>query len=377
MSHANAQTPPAAPADLAASALPPEPSAAALLSAEPHAGDPIAAATPALGTRAAAFDIGSNSVKLLIGEALPPGAVTSGMPQGGEWKVVAEESIGTRLAEDLIHCGVLKQEAMDRTYDALARLLSIAEANGATRRAAVATSAVRDSSNRKAFLKRASEVLGCQVRLLSGDEEAETTYLGVASDPHWHPRGLFMTEIGGGSAQWVQGSTLGIEQKLSLPLGAVRLRERFIEHHPVGQEGLQRLLGTLHAQLQPALAYYTLGDRLFVGTGGVATTLAAIDLSLDTYDPSKTDHFVMTRHELASHLDRLSSLTMDQLRRVPGLPLKRTDLIIPGGAVLYVTMEIIGAHSVTASVRGLRYGLMRQLLGPVTTPDTAAQGAAP
>ncbi|MEZ0299444.1 MAG: exopolyphosphatase [Candidatus Methylacidiphilales bacterium] len=252
---------------------------------------------------------------------------------------------------------------MERTFIALQKLSDLAARCGVTRRAAVATSAVRDSTNRKVFMKRAQEILGCNIRLLSGDEEAETTFQGVASDPFWHPRGLFVTEVGGGSAQWIQGNSQGIQQKLSLPLGAVRLRERFISSHPVGQPALKKLLAALHDQLQPALAYYTLGDRLFVGTGGTATTLAAIDQCLHPYDPARIDHYRLTRHELATRLEHLAGLSLDELKhQVPGLPHKRADLMVPGGAVLYVTMEIIGAHELVASVRGLRYGLMRQLL---------------
>jgi exopolyphosphatase/guanosine-5'-triphosphate,3'-diphosphate pyrophosphatase len=303
--------------------------------------------------RGAVWDLGSNSVKFLVADRA-----------GSSFRVVAEDSHGTRLAEDLIHTGSLKPEAMDRTFAVLRDLRVKAEKLGCTHFDAVATSAVRDSSNRKYFLKAAKEILQTPVRLLSGNEEAECIFTGVAGDSRWRGRDLFVIDIGGGSAEWVQGSGLLIEKRMSLPLGAVRLRERFVKHHPVTEEGVETILQALHAQLQPALADYRLGRRAFVGTGGTATCLAAIDRKLKLYHPRQIDHHPVERAALRKRLNALSRLTLEKLARIPGLPPKRIDLIIPGACVLYATMEILGAQRVIASVRGLRYGVMRRLLHP-------------
>jgi exopolyphosphatase/guanosine-5'-triphosphate,3'-diphosphate pyrophosphatase len=226
----------------------------------------------------------------------------------------------------------------------------------------VATSAVRDSKNRKAFLRRAKEALGFPVRLLSGDEEGEAIFSGVAADPHWRKQDLLVVDVGGGSAEWVTGRGLKVAQRLSLPLGCVRLRERFVTHYPVGLATVERLCAALHEQLQPALAHYNLGSRRLVGTGGTVTCLAAMQQKLRKFDPAKVDHYVLRRAQIRQQLERLSRLSLAQLKRESGLPAKRVDLIIPGAAVFYVTMEILGAHRVVASVRGLRYGILQALL---------------
>ena len=163
--------------------------------------------------RYAVFDLGSNSIKCVMAETHARGV-----------RILHEESISTRLAEHLIDTCELRPEAIARTLAALRQIRAQADELGITHFRAVATSAVRDSRNRREFLRAAREVLGFPVRLLSGTEEAETIFAGVTADPHWRGRDIFIHDIGGGSAEWVQGRHGKMEKRISLPLGAVRLR---------------------------------------------------------------------------------------------------------------------------------------------------------
>src|SRR5476651_1807035 len=119
--------------------------------------------------RYAVFDLGSNSIKFLVAET-----------RAGRVRVLQEQSIGTRLAEHLIDTCELRPEAIARTLAALRQLRAQAAALGVEHFRAVATSAVRDSRNRRAFLKAVREILGFPARLLSGNEEAETIFTGVS-----------------------------------------------------------------------------------------------------------------------------------------------------------------------------------------------------
>jgi exopolyphosphatase / guanosine-5'-triphosphate,3'-diphosphate pyrophosphatase len=314
--------------------------------------------------RYAVFDIGSNSLKFIVAER-----------RGGRMRLITETSRFTRLAEDLIHTGSLKQDAIERTLSEMSTLRVEAEKLGVKHFCAVATSAVRDSKNRKKFLKAAAAVLGFPVRLISGNEEANIIFEGVSSDPHWAKSSLFIIDIGGGSAEWIQGSGRTVTQRFSLPLGCVRLRERFIHQHPVGSAGVERLRTILHQQLQPALAHCKLEDRLLVGTGGTSSCLAAMEMKLKEFDPQKINHFVLTRRQIGDRIERLKSLSLDQLARVPGLPKKRIDLIIPGAALMYVCMEILGAQNLTVSMRGLRYGVLYRLVHEVDAARAEAQAS--
>jgi len=223
---------------------------------------------------------------------------------------------------------------------------------------AVATSAVRDSRNRREFLKAAREVLGFPVRLLSGNDEAEIIFTGVSADPHWRGKDMFLLDIGGGSVEWVQGNHGKMERRISLPLGAVRLHERFLHHYPVVADTADLLIETVHAQITHPLAHYSLGSRRLIGTGGTITCLAAIHKGLAEFDPRKIDHTSLTLEQVRGLMRRFTGLTLDELRALPGLPPKRADLIIPGTAVVLATMELLGAKRINISIRGLRYGVL-------------------
>jgi len=297
--------------------------------------------------RYAVFDLGSNSIKFIVADAGPH-----------RLRVLRELSISTRLAENLIDTCELRPEAMARTLVALRQLREEADALGAEKFQAVATSAVRDSRNRREFLRSAKEVLGFPVRLLSGVEEAETIFLGVSADAHWKKKDVLILDVGGGSAEWVQGQNGQMERRLSLPLGAVRLRERFLHSYPVAPDTAALLVETIRGQISHPLAHYQLGPRTLVGTGGTATCLAAIHKGLAHFDPAKIDHLSLSLDQIRALLDRFTGRTIEQLRSIPGLPAKRADLIIPGTAVILATMEVLGARRLGVSIRGLRYGVL-------------------
>jgi len=297
--------------------------------------------------RYAVFDLGSNSIKCVMAEV-----------RGRGIHVLHEESIGTRLAEHLIDTCELRPEAIARTLDALRHIRAKADELGIVKFRAVATSAVRDSRNRREFLRAAKEVLGFPVRLLSGSEEAETIFAGVTADSHWRGKDIFILDIGGGSAEWVQGGNNKLEKRISLPLGAVRLRERFLHEYPVAPDTADLLVETIRAQIAHPLAHYSLGTRRLVGTGGTITCLVAIYKKLAHFDPHKIDHTSLTIEQVRALLRSFTGLTLEKLRAMPGLPPKRADLILPGTAVTLATMEVLGAKRLHISVRGLRYGVL-------------------
>jgi exopolyphosphatase/guanosine-5'-triphosphate,3'-diphosphate pyrophosphatase len=297
--------------------------------------------------RYAVFDLGSNSIKCVMAETRPNGV-----------RVLFEESIGTRLAEHLIDTAELRPEAIARTLDALRYLRAQADKLRIRHFRAVATSAVRDSRNRREFLRAAKEVLGFPVRLLSGTEEAETIFSGVMADPHWRGRDIFILDIGGGSAEWVQGRHGKLEKRLSLPLGAVRLRERFLHEYPVASDTADLLVETIRSQIAHPLTHYHLGPRRLLGTGGTITCLVAIHKELEHFDPRQIDHTSLSVEQVRELVHSFTGCTLEHLRKRPGLPAKRADLMIPGTAVVLATMQLLGAKRLNVSVRGLRYGVL-------------------
>jgi exopolyphosphatase/guanosine-5'-triphosphate,3'-diphosphate pyrophosphatase len=310
--------------------------------------------------RYAVLDLGSNSIKCVMAET-----------RAQRVRILHEESIGTRLAEHLIDTCELRPEAIERTLTALRHIRKKADEMGIDQFRAVATSAVRDSRNRREFLRAAKAVLGFPVKLLSGTEEAETIFSGVTADPHWCGKDIFILDIGGGSAEWVQGRHGKMEKRISLPLGAVRLRERFLHEYPVAPDTAGLLVETIRGQIAHPLAHYSLGPRRLVGTGGTITCLMAIHKKLEHFDPHKIDHTSLTLEQVRGLLRSFTGRTLEQLRALPGLPPKRADLIIPGTAVVLATMELLGARRVHVSVRGLRYGVLTAAINEVELQNGA------
>jgi exopolyphosphatase/guanosine-5'-triphosphate,3'-diphosphate pyrophosphatase len=178
------------------------------------------------------------------------------------------------------------------------------------------------------------------------------------ADAHWRGRDIFILDIGGGSAEWVQGRHGKIEKRLSLPLGAVRLRERFLHEYPVASDTADLLVETIRGQIAHPLAHYHLGPRRLLGTGGTITCLVAIHKKLEHFDPRKIDHTSLSIEQVHELMHSFTGCTLEQLRKRPGLPAKRADLMIPGTAVVLATMQLLGAKRLNVSVRGLRYGVL-------------------
>ncbi len=284
--------------------------------------------------RRAVIDIGTNTVKLLVADV-------------SERQVDPVESKDqtTRLGEGVEHSKRLLPAAMARTVRAIQNFLAEARALGATDCAAVATSAARDAANRDEFLTQVRHVCGLDVELISGEREAELIFRGVSSDPEWSGTPILVVDVGGGSAEFIQGRAGKMEVFQSLPLGALRLTEKF------GEGRFAELCEYLRATLTPALTGYHASGCRMIATGGTMVTLARVECGA-------ADHATISRTKLEALVRRLEAMPLAERKKVPGLPAERADIIIAGGAVLLVAMEILGASELTVSVRNLRYGVL-------------------
>lgn len=300
--------------------------------------------------RYAVFDIGSNSVKFLVAEW-----------DGADLRILDHRSFTTRLVEGVLTTGLLAEDAVVRTEAVLRSLREAADHWRAERRIAAATSAVRDSGNRKEFLKRAARSLACPVLLLSGEEEAEISFRGVAADPVFRNRKLLVLDVGGGSSQWIQGRYGDIDARLSLPLGCIRVRDRFVSGYPIGGKALASMLLTLEKQIREALRDFSARDRTLLAVGGTATALAAFARQLPEFDAEKVHRFSLPTDALEQILEELSRSDLERLQALPGVPSKRADIFVPGLAVFFSTLAVLGIDRLTVSIRGLRHGLVERL----------------
>jgi exopolyphosphatase/guanosine-5'-triphosphate,3'-diphosphate pyrophosphatase len=197
---------------------------------------------------------------------------------------------------------------------------------------------VRDADNGEAFLGEVEWSYGFTTRLLSGDEEAELTYRGVASGRSLDPRTMIV-DIGGGSTELILP-----DKHTSLDVGCVRLTERFGED----------------ADAAGAFVGGLLPDRRVdaaIGVAGTVTSLAALDLGLVDYDPERVHGHLLTAAAVDEQLRRLASLSLEERRRLPGLEPERAPVIVAGAAILREILRRFGLGSIEASERDLLHGV--------------------
>ncbi len=302
--------------------------------------------------RRAVIDIGTNTVKLLVAE----------VRQGQVVPLVAKDCT-TRLGEGVSEHKRLSPSAIARTVEAVKGFHAEAKAQGAEDVIALTTSASRDAANRDEFFEGVRRACGLEVQLISGDREAELIFRGVSSDPEWSGARILVVDVGGGSAEFIQGAGGKMEVFRSLPLGALRLTEKF------GEGRFAELCQYLQGTLRGALADYKAGSCRMIATGGTITTLGNIcraaapaavvpSQQAERLPYNTIDHSKLTRNGVKSLVDRLRAIPLSERKKVPGLPPERADIIVAGGAVLLMAMEVLEARELTVSVRNLRYGAL-------------------
>ena len=295
--------------------------------------------------RVASIDIGTNTILLLIARL-----------EDGILKPLFEKETIVRLGEGLQKYGVLSKEAMERGLQTLAKYLEQCQIMKVQKTFAVGTSALREAKNSKDFLKMVKEKLDLSIEVISGEEEAYLSFLAVAKDLKESEESILVVDVGGGSTEFILGKSGEITQSVSLPLGSVRFTEEFLLSDPVQGKEWKKMEKEIRKWLidipRPQ------GPLSMVAVGGTATTLASVEQGLEEFIPGRIHHFVLKREALWNQLSLYRSKTMDERRRIRGLPPPRADVILAGGAILYMAMDELECSSVLISCHGVRYGLV-------------------
>lgn len=299
--------------------------------------------------RLASIDIGTNTILLLIAEV-----------QGGELTPLYESETVVRLGERLQKNGVLSEEAMQRGLQALKGYLNKCQEQGVQQIFAVGTSALREAKNANVFLQRAYEQLDLHIEVISGEEEAQLSFLAVAMDLKEIEKSILVVDVGGGSTEFILGKGIQINQWESLPIGSVRSTEEFLHSDPVQEEEWVNLNQNIRKWLEKVSR--PLESFRMISVGGTATTLASVEMGVKEFVPEKIHHFELKREALRRQLSLYRSKTIQERREIPGLAPSRADVILAGGAILYKAMEEMGSPSTEISCHGIRYGLLYQKL---------------
>ena len=302
---------------------------------------------------AAAVDLGSNTVRLIVGE--PAG--------GGGLHIVHTAQKVTRLGQGLGETGRLQPEAVRRTLETLEGFADEWRARGVERVRVAATAAVREAANGEAFARQVAGTVGVPLEVLAGEQEARLTVLGVRGGLGGLPAEGVLFDIGGGSTEFIGIRDGRADRVTSLPVGVVKGREAFLARDPVDPEELSALTAYYVDAVTPArfALESERGSALF-GTAGTVTTLAAIDLGLARYEPERVNAHLLTEAAVGRLLEELAAMSLEERRAIPAIERGREDLIVAGAALTRVVMEVFGAATVVVSECGLREGLLIDLL---------------
>jgi exopolyphosphatase/guanosine-5'-triphosphate,3'-diphosphate pyrophosphatase len=299
--------------------------------------------------RVASIDIGTNTILLLIAEV-----------ERGRIKPLFEKETVARLGEGVQKSGILLKEAMDRGLQTLAQYLGQCRAMRVQKIFAAGTSALREAKNSENFLKLAKEKLNLSIEVISGEEEARLSFLAVSKDLQEEEKSILVIDVGGGSTEFILGQGGQIKEWISLPLGSVRFTEQFLHSDPVQEEEwekmekkIQELLVNIPRSKEPLS---------MVAVGGTATTLASVEQGLQDFITEKIHHFVLKREALKNQLSLYRSKTIEERKKIKGLPPARADVILTGGTILYLAMEDLNCPSALISGQGVRYGLLYKKL---------------
>lgn len=306
--------------------------------------------------RVGAVDLGTNSTRLLVAD----------VRDGTVAEVVRRLAI-TRLGEGVDESRALLESAVVRVHEVLAGYAVEAASLGAERVLAVATSAVRDAANGAAFLEGLGSRYGWTTRLLSGEEEAATTFAGITSDRTLTAE-VLLIDIGGGSTELLVAGPEGVGYSTSLQAGAVRITERFLRSDPPTAAELEAAAAQMRALL-PALV---VDDA--IGVAGTITTVAGIDLGLVEYDPVRIHGHRISRAAVDRVLVDLAEMTLSEREHVAGLEPARAPVIVGGLVALREIMEAYGLAEIEVSERDILHGIALAAAGP-PLPETAISSA--
>jgi exopolyphosphatase/guanosine-5'-triphosphate,3'-diphosphate pyrophosphatase len=298
-----------------------------------------------------AVDVGSNAIRCQIASVDHP----------KRYRILEQDRQPVRLGHKVFQTGKLDPHSVEAALDVLSGFRELADRSRVRAIRAVGTSALREASDGKHFLRRAHKV-GIPLEVLSEEEEARLISLGIMSGLRFHlPLGLFL-DIGGGSVELSVANTASTFCLFSLPLGAVRLTEEFFNTDPPRQKAMANLRQFVQEKLKPAIRRIEKEKfTMAFGSGGTLTALAETETSLDK-DDKATSLTILRRLRLKALLEVLVRLpASERASMISGDP-KRADIIIAGGLVLYEIMSAIGLDYLFVSRQGLRDGLMVDLL---------------
>ena len=301
----------------------------------------------------AAIDIGSNSCRLKIGRVVQH-----------RLRTVHEDREVTRLGASVFESGIVSPEAMAATLRTLKRFYKAVQTHGADRVRAVATSAMRDARNSRAFLAWVRDETGWDVEIISGLEEARLIHRGVVENEAGAGGRCVLIDVGGGSCEITLSEHKRIRETISLPLGAVRLTQDFLRSEVPGKDEIARMRQFIGRELRRANRRIdSAGVRLTIATSGTAAALSDAAKVIGKKRGKGPGGIELTPAATVRKLTaKLARMNNGQRSQVPGIGPRRSEIIVAGAHVFSEVLEGLGLRGFRYSPMGLRDGILAQML---------------
>jgi exopolyphosphatase / guanosine-5'-triphosphate,3'-diphosphate pyrophosphatase len=296
--------------------------------------------------RYAVIDVGTNSVKFHVAERRADGS----------WRAIVDRAEVTRLGAQLERSGRIGDEPLARTVDAIAGMVEEATRERARAIVAVGTAGLRAADDRDDAIVAIRERAGVTIEVISEIEESRLAYLAATAGLGTSEGSLVVFDTGGGSTQFTFGHGGEVDERFSLPIGAVRLTERFELDRAVDDGRLEEALSAIAEEF--AVLDGRPSPEAVVGMGGAITNMTAVMLGLAEYDPDRVQGADLARDEVDRQIELYRSSDAEGRRGIAGLQPKRAEVILAGACIVRTVLEKLATSSLTVSDRGLRHGVL-------------------
>jgi exopolyphosphatase/guanosine-5'-triphosphate,3'-diphosphate pyrophosphatase len=299
----------------------------------------------------AAIDIGSNSCRLKIARVVQH-----------KLKILHEDREVTRLGGSVFETGLVSPEAMAATLGALKRFHRAAQLHGADKVRAVATAAMRDARNARAFLAWVRDETGWEVEIISGLEEGRLIHRGVMENEPGTAGRCLLIDVGGGSCEISLSEHKRIKETVSVPLGAVRLTQEFLHSDPPSKEDIARLKQFIARELRRAeRRVKPTRVQAVIATSGTAAALAEASRVMQKQQTRAKPNLTPALH-VRRLTEKLTKLSNDARMGIQGVGPRRSEIIVAGAHVFSELLEGYGLPGFRYSPMGLRDGILAQML---------------
>lgn len=302
-------------------------------------------------SRVAAIDCGTNSIRLLIADI-----------SGGKFKEVLRDMEIVRLGQGVDENKSFHPDAINRTLAAVEKFRNQLAGRGVEKIRFCATSATRDAANRDLFIEGVRQILGVEVEVIPGEEEARLSFNGATKELLQSDAPFLVVDIGGGSTEFVYGNK-EVEFAKSVDIGCVRMSERHLKSQPVEMSQVAQAIIDIDTAIAQAAAIVPISKaKTLVAVAGTATTIAAAALELKTYDRYAIHRSRIPAEKVHKVSAAFQAMTKSDISNLGFMHPGRVDVITAGSLVLSRVMAATGATEFVASESDILDGMAWSLI---------------